>query len=233
MRWGSIVAFTLVTSALAGPAHASKAIPFTMKGCVIDHVYYQMDADSAVAVHWRAKFDVSPYEDKWIELTGTITPGDYFAAKGPPKVGPTCTGAQRELVRYAKAHEIRLDAARAQTAGKLDDADKLIEQAITFVTPADCDMFIDHAQIKTARGDLKTAAADIAILETKKCRFRGALNWLLLEELGNALRDRGAKDGAIKSLTLALANCDADICRDPITKDLATAKQMKQPAKKP
>ena len=71
---------------------------------------------------------------------------------------------------------------------------------------------------------LAAAARDVGILETRKCLFRGALNWLLLQELGNELVARKDPKTAVRALTLARANCDADICRPGIDKDLAAAK---------
>ena len=109
-------------------------------------------------------------------------------------------------------------------ADKLDDAIALIEKSIALVQPAQCDSYIDRAHFFAKKNDLAAAARDLEILEKRKCLFGGLLNWLLLEELGNELRTRGAAKSAVRALTLARANCDAEICRPDIEKDLAAAR---------
>ena len=106
-------------------------------------------------------------------------------------------------------------------ADKLADKLALVEASIKLVSPADCDTYIDRAHYFAKKQDLAATARDLTILEGKQCRFRGKLNWLLLQELGKTL---GTGQAAVRALTLALANCDGDLCKPGIEKDLAAAK---------
>lgn len=221
-----IVVAVVVLGLVATQARASKPIPWTMKGCVAAGVFYAVDKGGAVRVNTMAgkSLDVSKLEGKYIEIAGLLYPGDYFTPGAKPAVVKRdCSADDRRAIEYAKAHELRMQAARLAD-DKLDEAIMLVEASIALVQPADCDTYIDRAHLYARKHDLAASARDIGILETRKCRFRGALNWLLLQELGNELRARAAASTAVRALTLALANCDGDICRPGIEKDLATAK---------
>jgi len=221
-----IVLALAVLCLIGAQARASKPIAWTMKGCVAGGVFYSIDKDSAARVNTMAgkSLDVSKLESKYIEVDGLLYPGDYFApGDKPPVVKRDCTADDRRAIEYAKAFDLRMQAGRLP-ADKLDEAIKLVDASIAVVQPADCDTFIDRAHLYAKKNELAASARDVGILETRKCRFRGALNWLLLQELGNELRTRNAGNLAVRALTLARANCDADICRPGIEKDLAAAK---------
>ena len=229
------IVVVLVIALVATQARASKPIPWTMKGCVAGGVYYAIDKDSASPVKTFAgkSLDVSKLEGKFIEVAGLLHPGDYFTpGDKPPVVKRDCSADDRLAIEYAKAHDLRMQAARIADT-KLDEALKLVDASIAVVQPAECDTFIDRAHLYARKNDLAASARDLGILESRKCRFRGALNWLLLQELGNELRTRNDGKAAVRALTLALANCDADICRGGIEKDLAAAKAATAPKKAP
>jgi hypothetical protein len=216
----------LLVLGLGTAAHASKPIPWTMKGCVTGGTFYSVDKDGAsvVKLFTGKALDISKLDGKYIEVAGLLHPGDYFTpGDKPPVVTSDCSADDRKAIQYAKAHELRMQGARI-AATKLDEALKLVEASIALATPADCDTFIDRAHLYARKSDLKSAARDVGILEARTCRFRGRLNWLLLQELGNELRTNDPKT-AVRALTLAKANCDADICRPGIEKDLAAAKE--------
>jgi hypothetical protein len=218
----------VVLGLLGTQAHASKPIPWTMKGCVTGGVFYSVDKDGAAPVRTMAgkSIDISKLDGKFIEVAGLLHPGDYFTpGDAPPVVKRDCNTDDRRSIEYAKAHDLRMQAARLPP-DKLDDAIKLIEASIALVTPANCDTFIDRAHFYAKKNDFNAAARDITILEGRKCKWRGALNWLLLQELGQELTTRNDPKTAVRALTLARANCDADICRPGIEKDLAAAKAL-------
>jgi hypothetical protein len=224
MRW--LVGF-LVLASFGAVAHASKPIPWTMKGCVTGGVFYSVDGDSASIVKsMRKPLDISKLDGKHIEVAGLLYPGDYFTpGDAPPTVKGACTAADLRAIEYGKAHELRMQAGRLASEGKLDESLKLVEASIKLVQPANCDTFIDRAHLFARKKDLASAARDVEILRTRKCHFRGALNWLLLQELAAELRKHGADKTAVAALTLALASCNADICRPDLERDLAAAKQ--------
>jgi hypothetical protein len=114
-------------------------------------------------------------------------------------------------------------------ADKLDQAIVLVDASIAFVAPADCDTYIDRAKLYTKKRNLLAVERDLTILEKRACRFRGQLNWLLLQELGNDLRARGFAKPAVRALVLARANCEGDICRPDIERDLAAARAAAKP----
>lgn len=212
--------------ALATTAHASKPIPWTMKGCVLDGVFYDVDNDGAGIVRAMGKpIDTSKLAGKYIEVEGLLYPGDYFRASDkPPVVRRDCSDAEKKLVEYAKAHEMRLEGGRLADAGKVDEALKLVDKAIKLVQPADCDTYIDRAHLYTRKDEHAAAARDVTVLVARKCRYRGALNWLLLRELGTEMRQRKRAKTAVTVLELAAAHCDAEICRPEIEKELAAAR---------
>jgi hypothetical protein len=221
-----IVLVLAILGLIGTQARASKPIAWTMKGCVAGGVFYAIDKDSAARVNTMAgkSLDVSKLDGKYIEVVGLLYPGDYFTpGDKPPVVKRDCSADDRKAIEYAKAHDLRMQAARLP-ADKLDEAIKLVDASIALVQPADCDTFIDRAHLYAKKNDLAASARDIGILETRKCRFRGVLNWLLLQELGNELRTHNDGKTAVRALTLARANCDADICRPGIENDLAAAK---------
>lgn len=220
-----VIAF-VVLAGLATRAEASKPIPWTMKGCVTGGVFYSIDKDSASAVKTMngKAIDLSKVDGKYIEVEGLLHPGDYFTpGDKPPVVKRDCNTDDRKAIEYAKAFELRMQAARLEK-DKLDEAIKLVEASIALVQPASCDTYIDRAHLYARKKDLTAAVRDVGILEGKKCWFRGKLNWLLLQELAAELRTQGDHKTAVRALTLARANCDADICRPGIEKDLAAAK---------
>lgn len=212
---------------LGTAAHASKPIPYTMKGCVLAGVFYSVDKDNASIVKPMGDkpLDVSKLDGKHIEVAGLLYPGDYFkSGDAPPTVKGACTAASRKAIEYAKAHDLRMQAARL-AKDKPDEALELVEASIKHVQPADCDTFIDRAHLRARKKDLASAARDLDLLKARKCRFRGSLNWLLLQELAAELRAQGADKTAVLALTLALANCNSDICKPDIERDLAAARK--------
>jgi hypothetical protein len=215
---------------LTGTAAASKPIPWTMKGCVTGGVFYSIDKDSAGQVKTLGKkpLDISKLDGKRIEVAGSLHPGDYFTpGDAPPKVTGDCTADDRRAIEYAKAHELRLDGLRLAREGKKAEALKAIDAAIKLVTPADCDTYLDRAQLLTP-DDFAATVRDIEIVKARKCRYRGSLNFITLHELGNALRARMSFKTAVEVLQLALAACGgSDLCRPDIEKDLAAAKANK------
>jgi hypothetical protein len=76
-----------------------------------------------------------------------------------------------------------------------------------------------------AQGDLAAAGKDLAIIKAKRCVVDGRMNPLLLQDVGNTLRAKGDKRGAVAALQLALAACDGEWCRPAIAKDLEAAKR--------
>jgi hypothetical protein len=216
----------VVLGILGARAHASKPIPWTMKGCVTGGVFYSVDKDGAAPVKTMngKSIDISKLDGKFIEVAGLLHPGDYFTpGDAPPAIKRDCNADDRRAIEYAKAHDLRMQAARLPP-DKLDEAIKLVEASIALVQPANCDTYIDRAHFYAKKNDLAAAARDVGILEARKCKFRGALNWLLLQELAQELVTRNDPKTAVRALTLAKANCDADICRPGIDKDLAAAK---------
>lgn len=212
----------------ASRAEASKPIPYTMKGCVTGGQFYSVDKDRASIVKTLNKpLDISKLDGKFIEVAGLLHPGDYFTpGDAPPVIKRDCTKDDRLAIEYAKAFELRMQAARLP-ADKLDDAIKLIEQSIKLVTPADCDSYIDQSHYYLRKQELANAGFALGTLERKGCRLRGKLNWLLLQELGNAYVPVSPKL-AVVALTMALANCEGS-CKAKIEKDLATAKAAAKP----
>lgn len=207
---------------LGSRAEASKPIPWTMKGCVTGGQFYSIDKDrGASLVRTMKPLDISKLDGKFIEVAGLLHPGDYFTpGDAPPVTTRDCSKDDRLAIEYAKAAGLRMQAARLPE-DKLDDKLALVEASLKLVSPADCDTYIDRAHYLAKKKDLASTARDLTILEGKKCRFRGKLNWLLLQELGKTL---GNDKAAVRALTLALANCDGDICKPGIEKDLAAAK---------
>jgi hypothetical protein len=216
------VLVALFVVALGSRAEASKPIPWTMKGCVTGGQFYSIDNDrGASAVKLMKPLDLSKLDGKFIEVAGLLHPGDYFTpGDAPPVIGRACSKDDKLAIEYAKAFELRMQAARLP-ADKLADKLALVEASIKLVSPADCDTYIDRAHYFARKQDLAATARDLTILEGKQCRFRGKLNWLLLQELGKTL---GTGQAAVRALTLALANCDGDICKPGLEKDLAAAK---------
>ncbi len=211
---------------LGSRADASKPISWTMKGCVTGGVFYSIDQDRATPVKTMngTSIDISKLDNKFIEVKGLLPPGDYFApGNAPPVVKRDCSASDKRNIEYAKAEGLRMQAARLP-AGKLDEAIKLVEESIKLVSPADCDAYTDRAHFYAKNNDLAAAGRDVTTLERKQCRFRGELNWLLLQELGNELVKRSDAKTAVRALTLARANCDPETCRPAIEKDLAAAK---------
>lgn len=215
----------VVLAALATRADASKPIPWTMKGCVTGGVFYSIDKGGAAAVKLGGtRLELSKVDGKFIEVAGWLSVGDYFTpGDKPPVTKRDCNAADRKAIEYAKAHELRLTAARLPP-DKLDEAIALIEQSIAAVQPASCDAYIDRAHYYASKRDLAKSTRDVGILETRKCLFMGLLNWLLLQELAEELMTQSDPKLAVRALVLARANCDADICRPGIEKDLAAAK---------
>lgn len=220
-----VVAF-VVLAILGTQAEASKPIPWTMKGCVAGGVFYSIDKDAASAVKTMngTTLDVSRLDGKFIEVAGLLHPGDYFTpGDKPPVVKRDCNASDRRAIDYGKAADIRMQGAR-MAKDKPDEALKLVEESIKLVQPANCDTYIDRAHLLARKKDLASAVRDVGILEARKCQFRGRLNWLLLQEFAAELRTQNDHKTAVRALTLARANCDADICRPDIEKDLAAAK---------
>jgi hypothetical protein len=215
--------------AAGGVAEASKPIPWTMKGCVAGGVYYAIDKDSAAAVKIMGDkpLDVAKLEGKWIEVAGLLYPGDYFRpGDAPPVVKRDCNAADHKAIDYAKAFELRMDGAHAARDGKLDEALELVDASIKLVSPADCDTYIDRAQLYAKKTDLAAAKADVATLKTRKCRYRGSLNFLLLHDLGKELRAHDANAVAAEVLEMALVHCGgSDLCKGDIERDLAAARK--------
>ena len=222
-----LVGALFLVSLSVGAADASKPIPWTMKGCVAAGVFYSIDDDSASVVKlMRKQLDLTKLDGKHIEVAGLLYPGDYFTpGDAAPVVKGACTAAHLRAIEYGKADELRMQAGRLASEGKLDESLKLVEASIKLVQPANCDTFIDRAHLFARKNELAAAARDVELLKARKCRFRGALNWLLLQELAVDLRKRGADKTAVEALTLALASCDADICRPDLERDLAAAKK--------
>jgi hypothetical protein len=218
----------LILVFVAGTASASKPIPWTMKGCVLDGVFYDIDKDGASRVKVLGmQLDLSKLEGKRIELAGLLYPGDRFKAGAkPPVVVRDCNAEEKRHVEYTKAHDLRMQAGRAADAGKLEEALKLVIASISLVQPADCDTYIDRAHIYVKRDDLPAATKDVTILKTRKCRFRGALNFLLLQELAADLRAKEAHRIAVDVLVMALEGCgNSDICKPDLERELAEARK--------
>lgn len=223
----ALVAALLVTGAPA--ADASKGVARSLTGCVVDDVFYSVDG-RAYRIGVPASLDLRPFEGKGVRLRGKLYPGDRFV----PDDGATfevkqaiCPRASLRLIKRDVVIGFRVEATKAAEAGDHDLAVERIGQAMAVLTPPDCDTFTDRAQVMALHGDVAAAAKDIATIKAKKCVIDGRMNPLLLQDLGNTLRAKGARPSAIAALELALVACDGAWCRPQLKRDLAAARAVK------
>jgi hypothetical protein len=213
----------------AAPARASKPIEKALVGCVLDGKFYSIDG-RAYPISTSAALDLKPYEGKGVSITGWLSPGDRFDVDEgvkPVVRQAKCPDSSVRLVKREKVIRLRADADYAMNAGDFDKAVALVEQAVAMVAPADCDTYVDRAHVYTRKGDLETARKDVAVVKAGKCIIdKGKrMNPLLLQDLGNALRDKGDKPTAITVFQLGLGACDGDWCRGDLEKGLAAAQK--------
>ena len=222
------VAVCLLTST----ANASEPVKKTVTGCVAKGAFYLVNGGRAYQFSID-KLDLAPFEGKSITVTGSLLPGDRFILDDgtkPAVAAETCPTATLRPIKRNEQIDLRLAADRAATAGDLDKAVELANQAVAVIAPPDCDTFVDRATILVKKGDLPAAKADLAAVKAKKCYVEKSIrmNFLLLEDLGKAFVAKGEKKSAITAFELGLASCDSDICKPDLKKALAAAKRMKK-----
>ena len=217
----------LVATALAATsAHASKPIHTSMKGCVVDGVFYSIGG-RAYPMAMPEGVDLAPFEGKGIALHGSLYPGDMFfldRQREPEVLEAICPVEALRLIAAEQVMQWRVAATAASQTGDHRRARHYIGHAMSLVTPPDCDTFTDRARVLVAAGDRAGAARDLGVLEAGACDEPAHMNPLLLQDLGSELLAAGDKGAARRALHVALRACDGDWCRDGIEKDLSAVK---------
>ena len=84
------------------PAAASKPVPRTLTGCVINGALYSVYPGKPQYTVYRIKvkdLNLSPYEGKKISISGNLLPGDTFYPKpGTLKVLGPCDRKSQEAI---------------------------------------------------------------------------------------------------------------------------------------
>ena len=227
----ALKALAVVTALLiAGPhAEASEPVKRTLKGCVVDKVFFSVDGNTAYRISTPAKLDLAPFEGQAISISGLLSPGDRFEpdpGSAPSVTAKTCSAAALRPIKNELVVRLRIDAQTAAKAGDFTKAHGLIDEAFAMLTPPACDSFSDRAEILAREGDTKAVAKDLAVIRARKqCYVAGKVNPLLVEDVGKVLLAKGEKKLAIEALNLANAVCDGDWCRGDIKKELAEARK--------
>ncbi len=226
MRWSLML---LLGLALVSAAQASKPVEANLVGCVVGGAFYSVEPTIAYRISLPSGLDVAPFEGKQVSMHGKLMPGDRFVladGEQPQVKAATCPAKALRLIKHNEVVDLRVAATRAAADGDHAAAADLIARAMATLSPPSCDTFTDRAHILVLAGDLAAARKDLAVIKAhKKCSIDRRMNPLLLQDLGNLLRDKGDRRAAVTALQLALAACDGDWCRPDIKKDLATAKQ--------
>lgn len=199
-----------------GAANASRPIVRTLRGCVVGGKFYsvrlyaeQDQGKPGYAAHKIELGDMrlSSFEGRTVRITGSLSPGDFFTPKGPPKVlSATCTGAFKRAIRRIEILEYRVRATDAARKGAFETALELVNHALT-LDPSDCDSYVDRAYIFALRGDDSAAAENLGILKAGKCARPDGANYLLLNDVAKAFEKRGNHEMALSVYRMALHSC--------------------------
>ena len=88
----ALIAGAILASASA--AHASRPVPRTIVGCVVDGTFTSDDGYVIQAKNGFEDYDLSPFEGRCISVKGMLSPGDRFQVERRPRdLGP-CRGAR-------------------------------------------------------------------------------------------------------------------------------------------
>jgi len=80
-----------VAVALTTPAVASKPVPRSIVGCVMNGTFVSSDGYDIRPSHPDGKpFDLLPFEGHAVTIKGGLLPGDILIVKGPPRDGGPC-----------------------------------------------------------------------------------------------------------------------------------------------
>jgi len=88
---GAVAAITLALVCLGGIALASRPVPKTLQGCVIESTFISSNGyHIRVRDTARAPVDLTPYEGMEIRYFGHLLPGDIYYVRGAPAVLGPC-----------------------------------------------------------------------------------------------------------------------------------------------
>lgn len=192
---------------------ATYPVQRTLTGCVADNTFYSVYLDKEGGRAWRITIsppvDLKPYEGKAVRVTGWLSPGDRFSIKDNTSIeltGAACDPRSRKAINSEYALNYRLQAGAAAKQGNFDEALSTIGKAFK-IDNTDCDTYTDRAVIYCTKNDFNAAVKDMSVIKTKACANPKKANFLLLEDLGKCLEQKGKRDEALDAYRLARDAC--------------------------
>ncbi len=194
-------------------AQATYPVQRTLTGCVVDNTFYSiyLDKDSgrAYRINLSPPVDLKPYEGRPVRVTGWLSPGDRFSIKDKTSIemtGAACDPRSRKAINSEYALNYRLQAGAAARQGNFDEALSTIDKAFK-IDNTDCDTYTDRATIYCMKNDFGAALQDMSVIKTGACTNPKKANYLLLEDLGKCLEQKGKRDEALDAYRLARNAC--------------------------
>lgn len=207
-------------------AVASKALPTTLRGCVVDKTFYSVSG-RAYAISLPQEVNPADWEGKEVSVEGLLLPGDRFIPKKGVTfvlVQPVCPPASLRLIRNDQASDLGITATSEATAGRFDKAMAAADRALALQTPPQCDTYTVRAHVLALKGELAAASQALSMIRNKQCEVAPRVNPLLLQDVSRVFRKKGDKQAARDTLQLAISVCEKGLIQTDLIKELASLK---------